>query len=394
MELREIADILHLGAYAQEMEEIYKTLPRDGAPACDLSAIHRLQAAYDTFGEFYEDVCRAAQEINNDPIRSAWIRTACAYAKGRTRKEINRIPVPPADGTLVTAMLPLYILVSLLPGSVAEYRRRGFSEAEIGLVMHRIWDGMRIVKRQTGLPGINETYFHWQTLFATTKIFELAEGLQFELRSVKLPATYIRHKVTGQVVPLLNKGIVHRSGEQMVGSVGYEDAEGSFEASVTEDAENIYGYGAYEGKVETALRAYPKSEWTVCLQPGDDYISFHIPEGADISVETFLPQIEKARQIIRERFPEHGGLEIYGSSWILNRKLLDIVKPESKIARLLQLFAVHPIVDDATSVFSFVFNGRPEDLHDLPETSSLHRGLKKLYLDGDNLHIFTGIVSI
>ena len=260
--------------------------------------------------------------------------------------------------------------------------------------MHRIWDGMRIVKRQTGLPGINETYFHWQTLFATTKIFELAEGLQFELRSVKLPATYIRHKVTGQVVPLLNKGIVHRSGEQMVGSVGYEDAEGSFEASVTEDAENIYGYGAYEGKVETALRAYPKSEWTVCLRPGDDYISFHIPEGADISVETFLPQIEKARQIIRERFPEHGGLEIYGSSWILNRKLLDIVKPESKIARLLQLFAVHPIVDDATSVFSFLFNGRPEDLHDLPETSSLHRGLKKLYLDGDNLHIFTGIVSI
>lgn len=392
MTLREIADNLHLGPYAPELDQIYEQLPREGI-AVDLAAIDRLQADYDTFGEFYADVRRVAMEINRDPLRSAWIRTASEYAKNHTRKEINRIPVPPADGTLVTSLLPLYILVSMLPGSVAEYQRRGFSEEEIGLVMHRIWDGMRIVKRQTGLPGINETYFKWQTLFAMTKIFEFPEGLQFELRSVKLPATYIRNKSTGQVVPLLNKGLVHRSGEQMVGSAGYEDAEGSFEAALTEDEENIYGYGAYDGKVETVLHTYPKSQWQVCLRPGDKYLSLHIPEGADISRELVLSQIEKARKVVRERFPEHDGCEVFGSSWILNRKLLEIVKPDSKIAQFLQLFTVHPIVDDATSIFSFVFNGRPEDLKDLPEDSSLHRGLKKLYLDGDHLHIFVGIVS-
>ena len=393
MELREIADLLHLGNYAPEMDAIYQTLPQDGTPACDLAAIDRLQADYDTFGEFYADVRRIAEEINNDPIRSAWIRTACAYTHGRSRKEINRIPVPPADGTLVTSMLPLYILVYMLPGSVAEYQRRGFSEEEIGLVMHRIWDGMRIVKRQTGMPGINKTYFQWQTLFALTQIFEFPEGLQFELRSVKPLATYIRNKTTGQVVPLVNKGLVHRSGEQMVGSAGYEDEEDSFEASVSEDEENIYGYGAYNGKVETVRGTYPKEQWQVCLRPGDKYLSLHIPEGADISPEVVLPQIEKARRIAKERFPEHVYYEIFGSSWILNRKLLNIVKPESNIARFLQLFTVHPIVDDATSIFSFIFNGRPEDLNDLPENSSLHRGLKKLYLDGDHLHIFVGIVS-
>lgn len=393
MTLREIADALHLGSYAPEMDEIYKQLPQDGTAACDLSAIDQLQTNYDTFGEFYEDVRRIAIEVNNDPLRSAWIRTAAEYAKNHTRKEINRIPVPPADGTLLTSMLPLYILISMLPGAVSQYRRRGFSEEEIGLVMHRIWDGMRIVKRQTGLPGINETYFQWQTLFAMAKIFEFPEGLQFELRSVKLTATYIRNKITGQVVPLLNKGIVHRSGEQMVGSAGYEDSEGSFEATFSEDEENIYGYGAYNGKVETTLGTYPKSQWQVCLRPGDNYLSLHIPEGADISRELVLAQIEKARKVVRERFPEHEGCEIFGSSWILNRKLLDIVKPDSKIAQFLQLFTVHPIVDDATSIFSFVFNGRPSDLNDLPENSSLHKGLKQLYLDGDHLHIFVGIVS-
>ena len=393
MELRQIADALHLGAYAPAMDEIYKALPKDGTPACDLAAIDRLQTDYDTFGEFYGDVRKVAEEINADPLRSAWIRTACAYTKDRSRREINRIPVPPADGTLVTSLLPLYILVYMLPDSVAEYRRRGFSEEEIRLVMRRIWDGIRIVNRQTGMPGINETYFQWQTLFAMTKIFEFPEGLQFELRSVKLDAAYIRNKSTGQVVPLLTKGTVHRTGEQMVGSVGYEDSEGSFEAVFSEDEENIYGYGAYDGKVATTLTAYPKAEWAVCLRPGDKYLSLHIPEGADISRELVLLQIEKARKVVRERFPEHEGLEIFGSSWILNRKLLNIVKPDSKIAQFLQLFTVHPIVDDATSIFSFVFNGRPEDLHDLPENSTLHKGLKKLYLDGDHLHIFVGIVS-
>ena len=393
MKLREIADKLHLGAYAPEMDEIYNALPQDGTPACDLAAIDRLQADYDTFGEFYEDVRKVAEAINADPLRSAWIRTACAYTKGRSRKEINRIPVPPADGTLVTSLLPLYILIYMLPGSVAEYRRRGFSEEEIKLVMRRIWDGMRIVKRQTGMVGINETYFQWQTLFAMTKIFEFPEGLQFELRSVKLSATYIRNKVTGQVVPLLNKVLVHATGEQMVGSVGYEDSEGSFQAVFSEDEENIYGYGAYDGKVETTRGTYPKSQWEVCLRPGDTYLSLHIPEGADISRDLVLLQIEKARKVVRERFPEHDGLEVFGSSWILNRKLLNIVKPDSKIAQFLQLFTVHPIVDDATSIFSFVFNGRPEDLNDLPENSSLHKGLKKLYLEGDHLHIFVGIVS-
>ena len=393
MTLREIADKLNLGKYAPEMDALYEALPQDGAPACDLDAIDTLQQDFDTFGEFYPLVREAAVAINNDPLRSAWIRTACAYTKNRSRRDINRIPVPQPDGTQITALLPLYILIYMLPGSVAEYRRRGFSEKEIGLVMRRIWDGMRIVKRQTGMVGINETYFQWQTLFAMTKIFEFEAGLQFELRTVKLGATYLRNKESGQVVPLLSSGMIHRSGLQILGSAGYEDAEGAFQATVTEDADNIYGYGCYDGKVETALGCYPKSQWDVCLRPGDKYLSLHIPEGKDISPDVVIPQIRKARQVVRERFPEHDGCEIFGSSWLLNRNLLKIVRPESNIAKFMQLFTVHPILDSGESVFSFVFDRKPENLEDLPEDSSLRRGLKKMYLEGNYCHIFAGIVT-
>lgn len=395
MNLRQIADAIGIhGEYAPELDAIHAALPADSAPACDLAVIDRLQADYDTFGEFYELVRAIAIQINSDPLRSAWIKTASAYTKGRTRKEINRIPVPEADGTAVTHMLPLYILVSMLPSAVENYRQRGFSEKEIGLCMHRIWDGMRIVKRQTGMPGINEVYFRWQTLFAMARIFELEEGLQFELRTVHDAAVYIRNRHTGKIIPLLNKGIVHRSGRQILGSAGYRDEEGAFMVSFHEDDENICGYGCYDGKVETALHVYPKTEWEVYLRPGDHFLSFHIPEGADISLEAVLPQFRRAQEIVRTRFPEHKGCDIYGSSWLLDPGLLEIVKPESNIARLMSIFALYPVLNDGESIFSFVFDRKPERLEDLPEDSSLRRGLKKMYMEGRYNQIFAGIVTV
>ena len=393
MKLREIANTIGIcEEYAPELDTIYESLAENDTPACDLDAIDRLQKDYNTFGEFYALVREIAQQINNDPLRSAWIKTAAAYTKNHTHKEINRIPVPKPDGSQVTSLLPLYILISMLPASVEEYRRRGFSEKEIGLVMNRIWDGIRIVKRQTGMPGINETYYHWQTLFATTKIFEFEEGLQFELKKAYLPVIYIRNKSTGEVVTLM-KGMIHRSGEQLLGSAGYEDTDGAFEANFREDDENIYGYGYHHRKIETTEHIYPKTQWEVLIRPGDNFISMHIPEGKDIAPETVIPQLLHAKEVIRERFPEHRGCEIFGSSWLLNPGLHEIIKPESKIARFMSLFTVHPILDDGESVFSFVFDRKPEHLEDLPEDSSLRRGLKKMYLEGRYNHIFAGIVT-
>ena len=48
MELRQIADAIGIGEYMPELDEIYATLPKTDAPACDLETIDRLQADYDT----------------------------------------------------------------------------------------------------------------------------------------------------------------------------------------------------------------------------------------------------------------------------------------------------------------------------------------------------------
>lgn len=395
MELREIAHSIGItGNYDPVMDEIYAKLPRNGAPACDLAVIDRLQADYDTFGPFYDTVRAVAIQINEDDKRSAWIKTAVAYALDRPQEIVSKIPVPVRDGTLITSLLALYILVGMLPSAVEEYRRRGFSEKEIGLVMHRIYDGMRIVHKQSGMPGINRVYYTWQTLFAKARIFELEEGLQFEMKKVHDAAVYIRNRQTGQIVPILNQGMVHRSGLHMLGSVGFEDEEGAFEATFSEDEQYIYGHGCFDSKVDTELKAYPKTQWEVYLRPGDDFISFHIPEGADITLENVIAQFKKGQRIARERYPEHTGFHIYGSSWIFDPTLKEIVKPDSKIARLMTLFTLYPVKSDGNSIFSFVFDRKPQDLTELPEDSSLRRGLKKMYLEGRYNHIYAGLANL
>lgn len=393
MELRKIADEIGIGDYPQELDAVYATMPQDDTPACDIAFLDTLQSDYNAFGEYYDQVRELAIAVNADPSRSAWVKAAVAYAKGRSRAEMNRVPVPKADGTAITAMLPLYILTGLFPDSIAEYRRRGFSEVEIGRLMRRIWDALDIRRLQSGMPGINIVYYTWLTLFVTVGIFEL-EVLQFEPRKVPGNAVYVRNKDSGQIVPFLNQGMVHKSGLHMLGSIGFTDEEGAFEATFREDEDNIYGYGCFDGKVDTQLRTYSKDQWQVILRPGDDFISFHIPRGADISLATLKSQFDSGRQVIKERFPEYNATYIFGSSWILDPTLDEIIKPDSKIAQLKSQFAVYPVKSDGNSIFSFVFDGKPKDLNDLPEDSSLRRGVKKMYLEGRYNHIYAGIAMI
>ena len=395
MELRQIANAIGItDEFDPELETYYAATLASEGQACDLAFMDKIQADYDTFGEYYPQIRQAAEAINADPLRSLWIRTAVSYANDHSRKLVNRIPVPAPDGTVVTAFLPLYILIGMFPQGIAEYRHRGFDEAEIRLVMRRIWDGIRIVERQTGMPGINKTYFTWQTLYAKALIFEFAEGLQFEVKKAFTTAVYIRNKESGQILPILAEGIVHRSGEQMLGSIGYEDEEGSFAPVFEEDEENFYGHGCVDCKVDTERKAYPKSQWVLWHHPGVYQLSMHIPEGAPISLDVVLPQIEKARKVAAERYPEFHAQQVFCSSWLLDPKLNEVVKPDSKISQFMSIFVRYPIKSNGDSIFSFVFERKPENLADLPEDTSLRRGLKARYMSGRYNHIFAGLVPM
>lgn len=391
MELREIADAIGIGKYPAALDEIYATTAQTNEPACDLALIDRLQEQLNFFGEYYDQVRETAVQINADENRSVWIKNAVAYARISKTAQCRTIPVPKADGTQISAMLPVYILVPLIQEAMEEYRRRGFSEEEIRGYMGGFKGSMRAAHRRMGLPGLDTIYFNWQCLFAKAVIYK-AEGLQFELRQLPANAAYIKNKQTGQVLTMMNKGMVHRSGLQMLGSAGYEDEEGAFEVSFREDEENFYGYPCENHVIATSEQTFPKTQWEIFLRPGDDVLSIHIPRGCDMSPEAVNRYFAAGFKIADERYPDYNCKALYGYSWILDPHLEELLGPESKIASFQRRFIKYPPKTDGTAAFMFVFNGRPANLADLEETTSLHRKLKQVYLDGGYNHPYAGII--
>ena len=391
MELREIAEAIGIAKYPAALEEMYQATVQTIDPACDMDLIKQLQDERNFFGEYYDQVCEAAALINADENRSAWVKNAVAYARVNKTAKCRTIPTPKADGTLVSAMLPVFILVPLIPDAIEEYRRRGFPEEEIRGFMAGFKGSMRAAHRRLGLPGLDTIYFNWQCLFAKAVIYK-AEGLQFELRQLPANAAYIKNKQSGKVLTMMNKGMVHRTGLQMLGSAGYEDEEGAFEVSFREDEENFYGFPCENHLIATSEQVFSKKEWEIFLRPDDDVLSIHIPRGCDMSPEAVDRYFNAGFKIADERYPDYNCKALYGYSWILDPHLEEMLGEESKITNFQRRFIKYPPKSDGTAVFMFVFNGRPENLEDLEETTSLHRKLKKVYLDGGYNHPYAGII--
>lgn len=391
MTLSQIAAKLGICQYPAEMDRVFETVKNDPAPACDLQAIENLQKEYDLFGQFYTDVVETANAINEDAVYRLWVKTAVAFGKQCSIKQLKDIPVPPVQDSKVLDYLPVQILIGLIPDSIREYENRGFSDKESCSLLDSYKRSLGIVEKLQGRPGYNTVYFRWQSIFAKAAIFE-AEGMQFELFQLPDSAVYLKNNQSGEIVAVFTEGLFHASAMQMVGSQGYEDAEGAFSVAFEEDEENYYGHRSLTQKADRNRSVFPKSQWSCLAKPGDDCLSIHIPSGADISPATMDRAVAAARKIVKERFPEHGSAMIYGASWVLDPILEEFLKESSNILKFAHRFVRYPRKSESTHSMNLIFQKHYDDYNQLPENTSLQRGLKKLLLSGRYIHFYHGII--
>lgn len=394
MQLQEIASRIGIAKYPEAMDQVFSEMVLDNTPACDLALIDALEEEFGLYGKYYDQVRRTAEQINADADRSTWVKAAVAFARSSKSSERARsIPVPTPDGTEMTAFLPVHILLPQIPDSIAEYRARGFSEEEVKGLAATYRGGIATVENQTGKPGLNQLYYNWQNHFIKVEIYK-AGSIQFERRTLPTSAVYLRNKATREVIAVMNTGTFHASGMQRLGSRGYEDPEGAFKVSFTEDEMNYYGHRSFGLRISDKSEAFPKADWELFAKPGDQCMSIHIPKGADISPEVLDAAFAEGRRILNERFPEHTGNMIFASSWIIDPKLEDILGPNSKITKLGRRFVRYPQISAGMHIYGNVFAKQleKEPVENLPEDTSLMRGLKKLYLEGGYIYAYGGLI--
>ena len=393
-ELRQIADRIGLGEYPVELEAIYEAQKGSTAPACDLQLIESLQEKYDLFGEYYDLVKQSAEEINADPAMNTWVRVAAQFHKEVDKATAMKLPVPNVPEKVATDFMMLHIMMPMIPESFDAMEKRGFTWDELEDARRAYKSGLSVVRRQTGTPAMNKTYFSWLNLYCRAQIFKIA-GFWFEVRQFPAQALWIKNKENGQIVPLM-KATFYRDGTMWLGAKNFEDAEGSFATEFSEDEENFYGYACVNNVTEKEKKTYPKAAWECVARPGDYCLGMHIPTKADVSTEATMHACRVALKMVHERFPEYGvGNAVFCASWLLNPRLKEIQGPQSRITQFEECFVKYPNKDTTGgAVFSFVFVRKPADLHDLQEDTSLQRKLKKLYLDGDCIHTYSGAIFV
>lgn len=223
---------------------------------------------------------------------------------------------------------------------------------------------------------------------------------EFELRPMAGKAIFLKNKASGQIVPVMLEGTFHREG-LVLGSTGYKDPEGCFEAEFEETEDCYYGHGVSQCRAEPRRRAFPKSQWECVLKPGDQTMLIHIPAGADITAEYVMQAIHDVRPYIRKNYPGWDPVALHSGSWLFDPSLAEIVGENSKIVKFGELFLRYPIFTPGTSVFSFVFNKTLENnqvvpdmdfIRALPENTRLERGIKQRYLEGKAIINYNGAI--
>lgn len=382
MDLRKIADNLGISNYPADLEQ---ATPVD---VCDLELIEHIHKEYNIFREHYEDVINGAKALKNDPDRYIWAQYACGYMMGLSLEEAKKFPLPMEEGA--SDMMPLLIQLPIIPKSVEAYRSRGFDDETIKQMMASYYGCAKGIFNKTGKFGLDLRFHRWMLIYAKSLIFPYM-GFNIEVLRFPTGAIFLKNKKDGTVMPLIENEIAHKSG-QVLGSAGCEDPEGAWQVSCRETETGWYGYPTADCKISAKEVFFSKEEWDCVLRPDDYVLSIHLPKGMDLSRENvdiaFTTAIEKAKVW----YPDQKIRGLYCASWLLDPALADFLGEHSKIVQFGNRFVRHPIKDDGQAVFRFVFPPNITDLNDLPENTSLERGLKNLYLNGGYIYGYRGVI--
>ena len=139
-------------------------------------------------------------------------------------------------------------------------------------------------------------------------------------------------------------------------------------------------------------------EYEMAEERGERFISLHIPSDARMEAELLNDSVRRAREFLREYYPDWQALPMACESWLLSPKLTDMLSPESRIIRFQQAFDIletDPEDDSAVEWVFYVAEGQRASMRAeaLPENTSLQRKMKERLLKGEKPGNARGILA-
>ena len=172
------------------------------------------------------------------------------------------------------------------------------------------------------------------------------------------------------------------------------DEEGSFLAEIKEENGALIGYTTDKfGECITSpvrLEGYKE-----ILRMGDMVLNVHIPSKLPLTPEICEKSYSDAARILRKAYPEHDFKAICCASWMMEKRIVEILGKESNLTRFSDAYVGFPLRSQGKAIYSFVYNlHQPVPTEELAEDTSLRRAIKKHLLNGGFVYEKGGIIPI
>lgn len=283
--------------------------------------------------------------------------------------------------------LHLFPAIPTMSESVAHLRSRGVPEDVIAATMGEYDFCVDMCNTRQGRPAFDRGRLSWIVRVIRNQLIRIGR-FKYDLPGRYIQGYRVYRNQTGELKILANGLDVHRSG-RLQSCVSFEDPEGGFRAELQETEDTVTGHPITGREVSRETETLRKDQWELCLSEEDLVPRIHIPSDGSFDPETVETSYTRAREIFDTCYPDYPYKAFFCHSWLMSPDLQKVMKPTSNILAFQNKFIQVPCASSGRLVFSFVFRMDPvipENLSALPETTSLQRAIKALYLNGGYIH--------
>lgn len=350
----------------------------------DTERILALEAEYGFLRDVADDVIGGIELIAEDD--DLVLFNKILYCIIKDGKRTGRILPTPAGVDKKTDFSPAPAVLFFIEDAVELLKKRRLPHDIISDSLWGIGSEICAYRDMHGRYGMRD-YLDWYLYFIRAEIIRVGR-LQYQFVTFGFP---VRVFTKGDEVAIMMNGVeMHRGGMQY-GALGYLDEKEKYFADVKVDGDKVTGYRA-DRYGEVAPTPVTIEGFDEPLKAGDNVIAIHITNGEPFSFELIEESFARADKIWEEYYPDLNIKGYQGYSWVFNKHLRDIMGRDTNITRLADLFEIFPTRGGHHGIFEYVF-ACPEStpLSDLPERTSMQRGIKKYLMDGHYFNEMAGV---
>lgn len=126
--------------------------------------------------------------------------------------------------------------------------------------------------------------------------------------------------------------------------------------------------------------------------PGSRVINVHIPSDAHLNRARCVESCRWMVDFVSRFFQDWSGLPVMCTSWLLSPALGELLPQSSHIIQFQRMFDIVGTDPNAQDWREWVFQRNPAPIGDLPERTSLQRGMKAYLLNGGQVGTGTGVL--